>query len=132
MTARFRRVSAALDDPRQRLTALVVDFVSYSTEHPSRFRVLHAFAPLVLADGRRVPSADAHAAPFVDAARGAFGDELAPVVTASMFAISLGYSELAVADGIGARLGVAPSAFAHQAGVVARAALDAYGVRRDV
>jgi len=130
MTARFAQISAALDSPRERLAALVVEFVAYSVQQPSRFRVLHTFTPLVIADERRVASANANAEPFVDAARQEFGDELAPVVTSSMFAIAVGFSELGITEGIAKRFGVDRSTFARQAGEVARAALDAYGVHR--
>jgi len=127
MTARFAEISAALALPRERLAALVVEFVAYSIRHPSRFRVLHAFTPLVIADERRVASADANARPFVDAAREAFGDRLEPAVTASMFAIAVGFSQLGVTEGIAERFGVDRATLLRQAGTVAAAALDAYG-----
>jgi AcrR family transcriptional regulator len=127
MTARFVEISAALAEPRERLAALVVEFVAYSIRQPSRFRVLHAFTPLVVADERRVASADANAEPFVEAAREAFGLDLEPVVTASMFAIAVGFSELGVTDGIAQRIGVDRAALLRNAGAVAAAALEAYG-----
>jgi hypothetical protein len=45
-------------------------------------------------------------------------------------AIAIGYSELGVTEGIAERFGVDRSEFVRQAGLVARAALEAYGAHR--
>jgi AcrR family transcriptional regulator len=126
MTSRFLDVAASGMPARARLAALVEEFVSYSIEHPSRFRVLHEFSARVLADERGLASANANAEPFLEAARAAFGSLAAPVATAAMFAVAVGYSEVGVTDGIAERMGVSRSDLPRHAAAVTVAALAAF------
>jgi AcrR family transcriptional regulator len=126
MTTRFRVVAASGVPAKELLATLVKEFVSYSIENPSRFRVLHEFMGHVLADETGRASANANAEPFVQAARSAFGPRATSMVTAAMFAVAVGYSELGISEGIAERMGVSRSELPEHAKVVATAALTAF------